>query len=105
MTVDQVAKMLGWKPKRLRDTLREKRVLRKDGLPYQRFTPRYFEVIPYVSPSGTARPYSRITTEGVAYIERLLVGKVDQDVTPTAEIVELDSVRPPTVTISLRLNA
>lgn len=100
MTVDQVAKLLGMKPKVLRDTLRDRKLIRQDGLPYQRYTPRYFEVIPYVSPGGVARPYSRVTTEGIAYIERMLAGSVVPD-----NVITLEPRGASSITLSLRLNA
>ncbi|OME31782.1 BRO family protein [Paenibacillus sp. FSL E2-0274] len=100
MTVDQVAKLLGMKPKVLRDTLRDRKLIRQDGLPYQRYTPRYFEVIPYVSPGGVARPYSRVTTEGIAYIERMLAGSVVPD-----NVITFEPRRPSSITLNLNLNA
>ncbi|OMF21872.1 BRO family protein [Paenibacillus sp. FSL H8-0259] len=100
MTVDQVAKMLGMKPRVLRDTLRARKLIRQDGLPFQRFTPRYFEVIPYVSPGGVARPYARVTTEGVAYIERLLAGSMTPD-----NVITFEPRRPSSITLNLNLNA
>ncbi|WP_339192008.1 BRO family protein [Paenibacillus sp. FSL E2-0230] len=100
MTVDQVAKLLGMKPKVLRDTLKARKLIRQDGLPYQRYTPRYFEVIPYVSPGGVARPYSRVTTEGIAYIERMLAGSLVPD-----NVITFEPRRPSSITLNLNLNA
>ncbi|WP_440961254.1 BRO family protein [Paenibacillus nitricinens] len=105
MTVDQVAKLLGMKPKVLRDTLRDRKLIRQDGLPYQRYTPRYFEVIPYVSPGGVARPYSRVTTEGIAYIERVLAGKVAPEAYPPGNVITFEPRRPSSITLNLNLNA
>ncbi|WP_052410273.1 BRO family protein [Paenibacillus durus] len=105
MTIDQVAKMLGIKPKGLRDTLRERKLIRQDGLPYQRFTPRYFEVVPYVSPSGTAKPYSRVTTEGVAYIERILAGACVEEPPAASNVIALPTRQLQSITLNLRQDA
>jgi len=105
MTFDQVAKILGMRPKPFRETLRARKLIRQDGLPYQRFTPRYFEVVPFVTSWGVAKPYARVTTEGIAYIERLLAGREGPESYQPDNVITLEPRRPSTITLNLNLHA
>lgn len=99
-TIDDVAKSLGQKPSILRQFLRDRKVLRQNGLPMQRYLPRYFVVrhfVYYVGLTACTKPYTHVTPEGVEFIRRLL--NQESAVEPVA------NVGAPILTLNLRINA
>lgn len=78
-TLGQTALALGWDERTMREFLYRRKVLRKFGLPLQRYIPRYFaihafEVTETPEPPFSVR-YTGVTAEGVALIRRVRDGE------------------------------
>ncbi|WP_379161339.1 hypothetical protein [Paenibacillus sp. sgz5001063] len=77
-TLGQTALALGWDERTMREFLYRRKVLRKFGLPLQRYIPKYF-VIHEFEVTETPEPpfimrYTGVTAEGMALIRRVREG-------------------------------
>lgn len=92
-TLGQTALALGWDGRTMREFLYRRKVLRKFGLPLQRYIPKYF-VIHEFEVTETPEPpfimrYTGVTAEGVALIRRVRNG---EDVNVRSVIGDIDVI-------------
>lgn len=92
-TLGQTALALGWDERTMREFLYRRKVLRKFGLPLQRYVPKYF-VINEFEVTETPEPpfikrYTGVTAEGVALIRRVRDG---EDVNVRSIVGDIDVI-------------
>ncbi|WP_419885196.1 hypothetical protein [Paenibacillus sp. B-A-8] len=78
-TLGQAALVLGWDERTMREFLYRRKVLRKKGLPLNRYVPKYF-VIHEFEVTETPEPpfimrYTGVTPDGVLLIRRVREGE------------------------------
>ncbi|OMD12024.1 hypothetical protein BJP50_25285 [Paenibacillus odorifer] len=78
-TLGQTAQVLGWDERTMREFLYRRKVLRKKGLPLQRFIPKYF-IIHEFEVTETPEPpfimrYTGVTPDGVLLIRKVREGE------------------------------
>jgi prophage antirepressor-like protein len=72
VSMNEAAKTLGYGRNRLFGTLRERKVLTKENVPYQRFTDGGFFVVVETIRGGKVRSVTRVTPKGLDYMYREL---------------------------------
>ncbi|CAH1194651.1 hypothetical protein PAECIP111892_01785 [Paenibacillus auburnensis] len=77
-TLGQTALALGWDERTMREFLYRRKVLRKRGLPLQRFIPHYFVIHEFEVTETPDLPfkvrYTGVTPDGIALIRRVRDG-------------------------------
>lgn len=92
-TLGQTALALGWDERTMREFLYRRKVLRKFGLPLQRYVPKYFVVHEFEVTETPEPPfikrYTGVTAEGVALIRRVRDG---EDVNVRSIVGDIDVI-------------